>query len=159
RRGRAPPRDLRLLPCWHRRDLPAEQLRRVPPGARRPALAARARHRRRVHPHAAGPFMTVRRGLVWPLILIFVGVVFLLVNFGVIPPISAFALLSLWPLILVIIGIDIAVGRRWPLAALGANIAIVAACVALIAYGSVSPFGFAPFVAFGSQTPGESSID
>ena len=103
--------------------------------------------------------MTARRGLVWPLILIFVGVVFLLVNFGVIPPVSAFALLSLWPLILIMIGIDIAVGRRWPLAALGTNIAIVAASVALIAYGTVSPFGFGPFVAFGSQTPGARSID
>lgn len=103
--------------------------------------------------------MTPRRGLVWPLILIFVGVVFLLVNFGVIPPFSAFALLSLWPLILIMVGIDIAIGRRWPLAALGANVAIVAASVALIAYGSVSPFGFAPFVAFGSQTPGVRSID
>jgi hypothetical protein len=103
--------------------------------------------------------VTARRGLVWPLILIFVGVVFLLVNFGLIPPVSVFALMSLWPLILVMVGIDIAFGRRWPLAALGTNVAIVAASVALIAYGTVSPFGFGPFVAFGSGTPGVRSID
>ena len=44
--------------------------------------------------------MTPRRGLIWPLILIVIGLAFLLANYGLIGPVSVVALLSLWPLIL-----------------------------------------------------------
>ena len=73
-----------------------------------------------------------RRGLVWPLLLIVIGAILLAANYGLIAPVSAFALLSLWPLILIIVGIDIAIGRRWPLAALGADGLVVAAAIALV---------------------------
>jgi len=103
--------------------------------------------------------MTLRRGLIWPLILITIGVIFLLANFGYLAPISVIGLLSMWPLILIIVGIDIAIGRRWPLYALIADIAVVAAGVALVASSTFAP-GFVPFVAFGGSTePGTTSID
>lgn len=77
--------------------------------------------------------MTVRRGLFWPLLLITIGLVFLLVNFGFIPGVTAWSLLNLWPLVLILAGIDIAIGRRWPLAALGIDVAVIALGLALIA--------------------------
>ena len=82
--------------------------------------------------------MRPRRGLVWPLLLIVVGAVFLAANFGLIGPVSVFALLSLWPVILIIVGIDFAIGRRWPLAALGADALAVAAAIALVVVAPAS---------------------
>lgn len=103
--------------------------------------------------------MTPRRGLIWPLILIAIGVVFLLANYGYLAPISVVGLLSMWPLILIIVGIDIAIAKRWPLAALIADIAVVAAGIALVASSTFAP-GFVPFVAFGGSTePGVTSVD
>jgi hypothetical protein len=104
--------------------------------------------------------MTSARGLTWPLILIMIGAFFLLVNFGVIPAISGFALFALWPLILVIIGVDLAIGRRWPLAALGINVVAVAIGVGLVAQGAIGP-AYLPHFHFGngSDAPGVSSVD
>lgn len=103
--------------------------------------------------------MTPRRGLFWPLLLITVGLVFLLANYGLIGPVSALSVLSLWPLILVLVGIDIAIGRRWPLAALGADVLVLAAGLALVASQPVtSPF--APFVFVrGNGTPGTNTVN
>lgn len=78
------------------------------------------------------------RGLVWPLLLIVVGAVLLAANYRLIAPVSAFALLSLWPLILIIVGIDMAIGRRWPLAALGADALVIAAAIALVVVAPAS---------------------
>lgn len=77
--------------------------------------------------------MTTRRGLFWPLVLITIGVVFLLVNFGFIPGVTALSLFNLWPLLLILGGVDIAIGRRWPLAALGIDVAVIALGLALVA--------------------------
>ena len=77
--------------------------------------------------------MTARRSLSWPLILITIGLVFLLVNFGYIPGVTAIQLLNLWPLLLILAGVDIAIGRRWPLAALGIDVAVIALGLALLA--------------------------
>jgi hypothetical protein len=77
--------------------------------------------------------MSARRGLFWPLLLITMGLVFLLVNFGLIPGVNALALLNLWPLVLILAGVDIAIGRRWPLAALGIDVAVIALGLALLA--------------------------
>ena len=46
---------------------------------------------------ASGP-----RGFSWPLVLITIGIIFLLANYGLIPGVSALALLNLWPLILIL---------------------------------------------------------
>ena len=52
--------------------------------------------------------MTARRGVFWPLLLIALGLIFLLQNFGFISGVSWLAVASLWPLLLVLIGLDIA---------------------------------------------------
>jgi hypothetical protein len=99
--------------------------------------------------------MTPRRGLVWPLLLIVVGAAFLLANFGYIAPISVVALLSLWPLILIVIGVDIAIGRRWPLAALAADVLVIAAGIALV---TLQPSVF-PFAVFSTEGGGNATVD
>lgn len=77
--------------------------------------------------------MTARRSLSGPLILITIGLVFLLVNFGYVPGVTAIQLLNLWPLLLILAGVDIAIGRRWPLAAVGIDVAVIALGLALLA--------------------------
>jgi hypothetical protein len=103
--------------------------------------------------------MTPRRGLIWPLLLIAIGLAFLAANYGLIGPVSVVALLSLWPVILIIVGIDIAVGRRWPLAALGADVAVIAAGLALVILSPATTAGIFPFYIGGSSGPTVSGID
>jgi hypothetical protein len=100
--------------------------------------------------------MTTRRGLFWPLLLITVGLVFLLVNFGFIPGVTPLALLNLWPLLLILAGVDIAIGRRWPLAALGIDVAVIALGLVLLA---TQPTIFAnPFFIATGGTPGQNDV-
>lgn len=96
--------------------------------------------------------MTTRRGLFWPLLLITIGLVFLLVNFGFIPGVTALSLLHLWPLVLILAGIDIAIGRRWPLAALGIDVAVIALGLALLA--TQPTFVGGPFFVIGDGAAG-----
>ena len=103
--------------------------------------------------------MTPRRGLVWPLLLIVVGGVLLAANYGLIAPVSFFALASLWPLILIIVGLDIAIGRRWPLAALGADVLVIAAAIALVTVAPASSLGVVPFQFGPSGEPGTATVD
>jgi hypothetical protein len=103
--------------------------------------------------------MTPRRGLVWPLLLIIIGVVFLLANFGYIAPISVIGLLSLWPLLLIIVGIDIAIGRRWPLAALAADVLVIAVGLSLVTLQPGGPGGMFPVAVFSSEGGGDSTVD
>ena len=84
--------------------------------------------------------MTARRGVFWPLLLIALGLIFLLQNFGFISGVSWLAVASLWPLLLVLIGLDIAFARRWPLPTLAVEVAVIAAGLALVAYSpNMSP--------------------
>ena len=99
--------------------------------------------------------MATRRGLFWPLLLITIGLVFLLVNFGFIPGVTALSLLHLWPLILILAGIDIAIGRRWPLAALGIDVAVIALGLALLA--TQPTFVGGPFFVIGDGAVGGES--
>lgn len=101
--------------------------------------------------------MTERRGLSWPLVLITIGVVFLLVNFGLIPGVTALSLLNLWPLLLILAGVDLAIGRRWPLAAVGINVAVIGFGLALLAT-QPSFVGTPFFFVNGSSTPGERDV-
>lgn len=78
--------------------------------------------------------MRPRRGVFWPLLLIALGLIFLLQNFGFITGVSWLAVASLWPLLLVLIGLDIAFARRWPLPTLVVEVAVIAAGLALVAY-------------------------
>ncbi len=101
--------------------------------------------------------MTGRRGVFWPLVLIAVGLVFLLANFGYISPISVVALLSLWPLLLVLAGIDIAFARRWPLATLVAEVVVIGFGLALLA--ARPPLFAGDWFSFGTDgSGGESDI-
>lgn len=84
--------------------------------------------------------MTPRRGVFWPLLLIALGLIFLLQNFGFISGVSWLAIASLWPLLLVLIGLDIAFARRWPVPTLVAEVLVIAAGIALVAYSpNLSP--------------------
>ena len=96
--------------------------------------------------------MNARRGLFWPLVLITIGLVFLLVNYGFIPGVTALSLLSLWPLLLVLAGVDIAIGRRWPLAALGIDVAVIALGLVLLSTQPAILSG--PFPIFGGSSSG-----
>jgi hypothetical protein len=81
-----------------------------------------------------------RRGVFWPLLLIALGLIFLLQNFGFISGVSWRAVASLWPLLLVLIGLDIAFARRWPVPTLVAEVVVIAAGLALVAYSpNLSP--------------------
>ena len=97
-----------------------------------------------------------RRGVFWPLLLIALGLIFLLQNFGFISGVSWLAVASLWPLLLVLIGLDIAFARRWPLATLAAEVAVIAAGLALVAYSpNLSP---GIFVFGDGNGPGETDV-
>ena len=101
--------------------------------------------------------MTARRGLFWPLLLITIGLVFLLVNFGFIPGVTALSLLKLWPLLLILAGVDIAIGRRWPMTALGIDVAVIAAGLVLLSTQPTllgSPF----FIVDGGTAGGERDV-
>jgi cell wall-active antibiotic response 4TMS protein YvqF len=100
--------------------------------------------------------MTARRSLSWPLILITIGLVFLLVNFGFIPGVTALSLLTLWPLLLILAGVDIAIGRRWPVAALGIDVGVIALGLVLLA--TQPSFVGGPVFSFGDASGGERDV-
>jgi hypothetical protein len=70
-----------------------------------------------------------RGSLVWPLVMIGIGVIFLLSNLGVVDWELLPTLLRLWPLLLVAIGLDLLLGRRSGIWA-GITVAIVLALFA-----------------------------
>ena len=74
-----------------------------------------------------------RRGMFWPLVLIGIGLVALLANYGLIQSVSVVSILALWPVLLILLGIDIAFARRWPLPTLAAEVAIIGASLYLAA--------------------------
>jgi hypothetical protein len=97
-----------------------------------------------------------RRGVFWPLLLIAIGLIFLLQNFGFISGVSWRAIATLWPLLLVLIGLDIAFARRWPIPTLAAEVAVIAAGIALVAY---SPNLSSRVFVFGNgDGPGETDV-
>jgi hypothetical protein len=88
--------------------------------------------------------VTARRGVFWPLLLIALGLIFLLQNFGFISGVSWRAVAGLWPLLLILVGLDIAFARRWPLPTLAVEVAVIAAGLALVAYSpNLAPVGLA----------------
>lgn len=100
--------------------------------------------------------MSGRRGFSWPLVLITIGIVFLFANYGLIPGVSALALLNLWPLLLILAGVDIAIGRRWPLAALGIDVAVIAFGLVLLA--TTPTFIGGPFFIVNGGASGERDV-
>jgi len=81
--------------------------------------------------------------LFWPLVLIGIGVIFLLVNFGYLQANNVWAVLwRFWPVLLVLVGIDILFGGRSLLGAVFSallGIAVVAAVIALIWFAPQIP--------------------
>ena len=98
-----------------------------------------------------------RRSFSWPLLLITIGLVFLLVNFGFIPGVTALQLLGLWPVLLILAGVDIALGRRWPLAAIGIDVAVIALGLVLVAT-QPTMFTGSPFFIVNGGAPGERDV-
>src|SRR5206468_6925724 len=155
-RSRAPPDGGRVHPHRPRDRVPPEHRRRVPVRPVAVPLAARTHRYRRAHPDAAGADVSTRRGVFWPLLLIALGLIFLLQNFGVISGVSWLAVASLWPLLLILIGLDIAFARRWPLPTLAVEVAVIAAGLALVAYSpNLSPGVFV----FGEGAAGTGESD
>ena len=74
-----------------------------------------------------------RSGVVGPLVLIFIGSVFLLQNTGYLPPNAWQNLWRLWPVILVLAGIELLLGNRvpWPVVALLGALVLVGGTLAL----------------------------
>jgi len=91
-----------------------------------------------------------RRGLFWPLVLIGVGLVALLANYGFISGLSVVSILALWPVLLILLGIDIAFARRWPVPTLAAEVAIIAGAL-LLAVTEPNVLGLTAFN-FGSSS-------
>lgn len=68
-----------------------------------------------------------RPSLVWPLVLIGLGTVWLLQNVGILPAGAWLALAQLWPVLLIVLGLDMLIGRRSTLGAV--TVVIVGALV------------------------------
>lgn len=81
--------------------------------------------------------------LLWPLLLIALGVVLLLSNLNILPPAAIDVLWQFWPLIFILLGLDMLIGRRSRLGA------IITAFLSLILVG-----GAIAFVAFSQNLPG-----
>ena len=83
--------------------------------------------------------------VMFPALLIALGSLFLLGNFGLIAPISMRSVLSLWPLIPLGIGIQMIIGRERPSLALALQVgALVLGLSLLLARAYISPFTVVP---------------
>lgn len=75
------------------------------------------------------------RSLFFPIVLVGVGVIWLLVNFNLIPAFSIGRLLRLWPLFLIAAGLELLLGRGRALVGALIGLLTVGAAVALLMYG------------------------
>jgi len=93
-------------------------------------------------PYAAPPVPPRQRhrrgGVIWPLILIFLGAVFLLQNMGYLPPNFWMNLWRLWPLVLVLVGVELLLAHRVPWPAL-AGLAVILLLLGAVAVNSNLP--------------------
>lgn len=78
---------------------------------------------------------THREGLVWPVILIGAGIVFLLNNLGLLSWSIWGTLWRLWPVLLIAVGLDILVGRRSLWGSLAVALLLVAVLVGAVVLG------------------------
>lgn len=101
-------------------------------------------------------------GLLGPLILVLLGVLFLLNNFGIVDWSIWSQLWRLWPLVLIAVGLELLVGRRSPALSLIILLLLVAAAVAFLLYsGGFQPAGgLSQFpVNVPSQNTSKASVD
>src|SRR3982074_2069981 len=82
------------------------------------------------------------RNLLWPAVLILLGIFALLVNTNLIPTDRLYRLADLWPLVLIVIGLELFV-RRAPMPAATRTLAgvliVAVAVVGALAYVAVGP--------------------
>ncbi len=83
-------------------------------------------------PPPAQPEPRGYRSLFWPVVLIGGGLIWLLINLGVLQPGSLITLFRLWPLLLILLGVDLIIGRRSPVLSAGIGLATVALGIALL---------------------------
>ena len=76
-----------------------------------------------------------RHSFFWPIILIGVGIIWLLVNFDIVEPITIGSALQFWPLLLVLLGLDILFGRRFAWLGTMFGVLAVGAVVFFLVYG------------------------
>lgn len=82
------------------------------------------------------------RGVVWPAIIILVGIVALLVNTGVVSEERLYRFADLWPLVLVVIGLELLVSRAQlpaPTATIAASLIVVLAVAGAFLYVALGP--------------------
>jgi hypothetical protein len=87
-----------------------------------------------------------RTSLVWPILLIGVGVYFLLINMNLLRPQAWIALVRLWPVALILIGVDILFGRRSLIGSLFSSLialVVVGGIIWLVMVGPEKVPGFA----------------
>jgi hypothetical protein len=77
-----------------------------------------------------------RHSLFWPTLLVGVGLIWLLVNLGVIAPISVSSILQFWPILLIVFGLDILFSRSY---AWVGNVVGILAVGGLVAYLILTP--------------------
>jgi hypothetical protein len=80
-------------------------------------------------------------GIVLPVILVGLGVVFLLNNLGLMAWDVWNAMISLWPLLLIAVGLDILIGRRSALGSLIVGLVLMIAIVTALWIWAVQPWG------------------
>jgi hypothetical protein len=98
------------------------------------------------------------RGVVGPLLLIFLGSVFLLQNMGVVPPDTWTNLWRLWPLVLVVFGVELLFGSRLHWLAL-TGLVVVLFAAGLVASGSMAPMGAVESRSFENERAGAQRAD
>jgi hypothetical protein len=113
-------------------------------------------------PYAPPPVPRRRRrggSVVGPLLLIFLGVVFLLQNTGYLPPNFWVNLWRLWPLVLVLVGIELLLSQRVPWLAL-AGLAVVALVLGSLAINTSLPaLGRGPAGTATTTTTAQTNLD
>jgi hypothetical protein len=75
-----------------------------------------------------------KHSIFWPLTLIAIGVLWLLVNTGVIPVENLWALVHYWPILLIALGVGLILRRRWPAAGMVITALVVIGAVLVVIY-------------------------
>jgi hypothetical protein len=107
---------------------------------------------------------TFSRSIFWPLVLIAIGTLWLLGNYGVISDSNLWVLLRFWPVLLIALGLDLIVRSRWPIAGNLIALATVALAVVAVIFaprlGLVVPGGgwFGPLPFMWSNAPGSGHV-
>lgn len=84
------------------------------------------------------------RSFFWPVILVGIGVIWLLVNLGIIPTTNLWLLLKLWPMLIIVAGLDILFARRLSLLGAILGLLLIAGVVFILLNGEQLNLGDKP---------------